>query len=1655
MHHFLGRSIRTSALLLVFGVACVALVADDAAASVDVPMSVVTAPQEFDRALCPLADLGPIATHALAAECPGPLCRTIGPAPWLPDGRMIAVNADRDAGRTGEEEEGKIPLRDRMDLAIAQEIRMTLDPALGKVPRERLIAAQQMADQLRQEGRAAIPGVTWQERGPRNVSGRSRAVLVDPNTASGLKVFAAGVGGGLWMTTDISAAEPTWTSVNDFFDNLAITALVADPSNPQVMYFGTGEGFFNLDAIQGNGIWKTTNGGTSWTQLASTDIANFNFVQKMAVNATGVVFAATATGLRRSADGGTTWTKVLGTGIGITGAVSNFAYDVEIAANGDVYASIDTSIHKSTNAGVTFGAAQTVPIAMGRVELACAPNDANYVYALVESGNSVNGILRTVNGGTTWVLRTEPDDADPGIPNTDFSRSQAWYDLTIAVDPGNRDRLMVGGVDLFLSTDGAGTWSQISHWYGGFGEQYVHADQHQILYQPGSSTVAYFANDGGIYRTTDANASNPTIAFRGTNLNITQFYAAAIHPTAATNYYLAGAQDNGSHQFNSAGIDDTVEVTGGDGAFTHIDQDQPQFQFTAYVYNDFYRSINGGGSWTNVTTGGGQFISPTDYDNLNNRLYGNSGSNNYLRWDNPQSGNTFAVVAVAGFGGFVTAATVSPNTANRVFFGISNGDVFRVDNAHTAGPTATNISTGLPAGNPNNIEVETGNDNHLLVVYTNYGINSVWESVNAGVSWTSVEGNLPDMPIRWALFNPNNDDQALLATEVGVWSTDNLNGGATVWQPSNTGLANVRTDMLQIRSSDKQIIAATHGRGLYSSNFLAPVALSYDSSSVTSGNNRLDPNECNTLNVTLGNTGGGIASSLNGTLSTSTPGVTIAQAASAYPNLAGGGTVTNNTAFQISTGPGLACGSTVNLSMAATYSGGSATLPFTMSVGTPVIAFSQNFDGVVAPALPASWTTARTGTTPPAFFATAVTGADTAPNVAFTNGSGTTATNALLSPTIALPAGTHNAILTFRHAWNFESSGGSNWDGAVLELSTNGGSTWNDVTSGAVGGSFTAGGYNGTLHSTNPLGARGGWTSTQSVFTTSTLSLPPALNGLNASFRFRAAWDSSTANADPNWRIDTLSLQAGFSCTSGVGVCSGAATQLAIGTQPSNTVAGVAISPAVTVRILDAGGVLTSSNANVTLAIGTNPGGGTLSGTTTVAAVNGTATFGNLSINSIGTGYTLAATSGGLSGTTSSSFNIDAQATTTAITSDLPDASVVGQPYTVIVNVAGLSSSPTGTVTVRDGAAGSPSCGPATLVAAVAPNSTASCALTSTSAGPKTLTADYAPASGAFTASSGTTTHQVNPAATSISVVGPVRSRINQPTTFTFALSVDAPGAGVPAGTVTLSSGASSCLVTVPTATPSCDLSFPALGTRTINAAFAPSDGNFVAATSSGAGNAQTLVFALSDIAVTKSDGTTAYPANGTIVYVLSVRNLGPDAAVNLRVRDTAPAELASVVWSCTASAGVTCPQLSGSGDLDALIASFPVGGQLDYSFSGNVVGSPAQIANTLLVDLPIDTTVEDPVLGNNTATDADVLDGLFQDGFESAGPVAPTGSWSVASAKLRATSDVVPEVAPVAEPVHGEGLWLLAGQYAGQHSFALDKRAPSGRPRPTEWPSH
>ena len=715
---------------------------------------------------------------------------------------------------------------DGIDQAIAYEILQTKDPATGKVPWEKWRIAMEQTEAAKQLSRTeAIQALSWIERGPNGdfsringnsrpnddqTSGRIRATMIDSLDPTHKTVFVGSVAGGLWKTTDITASPANWVPVNDFLANLAIADICQDPRPgfQNIMYMCTGESYSNADAVRGIGVFKSVDAGATWNFLSST--SSFLNGTRILCDFQGNVYLGTRnTGLQRSADGGATWTDITPSGIGTS------VCDLEISSTGaagrlHVTTGIfSTSGYRFTDnpATVTAGTwtSATTPFTTfnQRTELGIS---GNTLYACPDnSSHQVPTIWRSTDGGANWAAVA----VQPG--GGTWANGQGWYDISCGVNPANPNECIVGGLECYKTTNGGTSWVKIAVWVGTSG-QYIHADQHDIQWWD-NGTKLMFACDGGIHYSDNGGT---TVRDRNKGLRIKQFYSVAIHPTDVNNF-IAGAQDNGMHRLNHPGLDSSIEFYGGDGMFCAIDQNEPQFQFGAAFNNNIRRSLNGGVSWGNVSFTGGRFVSPWDYDNVNNKIYLCSGSGNYIRWDNPQTGTTSATVTVADFGGLqVSAVHVSPYTANRVFFGTSNGStsrLVRADNANTATPTTTIITPPGSAGFLNCV-VTGSDDNNLIACFSNFGVTSVWRTTDAGVTWTACDGNLPDMPVRWALFHPDTDTKAYIATATGVWETDLLNGASTVWN-ANPSFPNVSTDMIKYRPLDRTIAAGTHGRGVW------------------------------------------------------------------------------------------------------------------------------------------------------------------------------------------------------------------------------------------------------------------------------------------------------------------------------------------------------------------------------------------------------------------------------------------------------------------------------------------------------------------------------------------------------------------------------------------------------------------------------------------------------------------------------------------------------------------------------------------------------------------------------------------------------------------------------------------------------------------------
>lgn len=721
-------------------------------------------------------------------------------------------------------------LRIREQLLYNAEI--TKDEALGYPPVERLATAIAQTRRLQEQyyganstgSREGLEDARWKERGPNNVGGRTRTILIDESDPERKKIWAGSVSGGLWYTNDISASNPSWQKVNDYMDNLSIGAMAQDPQSPNKMYLGTGEGY---TGIAGFGLYRSTDGGATWELIPSTasgTTQNFIYTQGMIVHPeTGDVYVATSTGLYRSQNGGDSWQKVLSTS---QGANSNYFYDVHYEG-GKVWACTQSRIYKTDTGnageweGLGFGF-NNFPTGWQRCEFDVCHSDPNILYAIGNSGGGASKVYRSSNGGETWIATTKPVNSD----GSEFTNGQVWYDLDIAINPYDCSHFIVGGVSIMQSFNAGLSIGQQEQ---ANGSPSGHPDHHAIVFDDEIPGRVLHGTDGGIYVRDNFQIHNVTD--KNQNYNVTQYYCAAIHPEEYSNYMIGGTQDNGSHSLSSYGTGAARYVWGGDGMFCHIDQDDGMIQIVSSQFGNYGISTNGGNSFSNGVSVDGGFVNISDYDDESNILYAQTNKSGGDLYRHKIDGS-ISEVFDAGIGS-IYAIHCDPNVSNRIYIGSSGGKVFRIDDAHQ-GASVNAVQLAQFGGSILSIDVEIGNPDHLLVTKGNYGVsNNIYESKDGGETWIGVEGtavpnNLPDVPVRWGVFHPEDGTKAMIATEVGVWGTELLDGENTVWLPPVPGVGTplVRTSMLQVRRSDNFVLAATYGRGLFTTDvWAAPKAI--------------------------------------------------------------------------------------------------------------------------------------------------------------------------------------------------------------------------------------------------------------------------------------------------------------------------------------------------------------------------------------------------------------------------------------------------------------------------------------------------------------------------------------------------------------------------------------------------------------------------------------------------------------------------------------------------------------------------------------------------------------------------------------------------------------------------------------------------------------
>ncbi len=742
------------------------------------------------------------------------------------------------------------------------------DPKTNKIPKNIRLRELEFAKTLpKHEERVLLKGnsvqntqaISWQERGPNNLGGRTRAFAADKRDAN--IVIAAGISGGIWRSTN--GGINSWTMVTSKTDFPPISCIVQDPrsGHENTWYAGTGEQEGNSASAPGatyygNGIYKSTDNGLTWSLLPSTtsDVysfdSDFEFINSIAVSpTTGTIFAAADNTIQKSTDGGTTWSIVRGDG--------DYLKRSEVAINsaGVVYASISSNntthpgIWKSTDDGVTWtnitpvaGTNSTTdfPSDYRRVILATAPSNNNilYIYGYTpgagktkssSTGSSVWKYDASQTGTSQWVDRSSNlPDYTANVAGMD---TQGGYNMFLIVKPDDANFVIIGSTNLYRTMDGFATPIQntSTYWIGGYSynddiSSYPnhHPDNHSGFFQQGNSGVFYSAHDGGLSKTTDITATPVTWSDIDATYNVAQMYTISLAPESNGTYMASGHQDNGVRFTTAGGLSNWTEFQGGgDGAFVEV---APSADDRVYVevQNGSISSFTRNNSYNGDIKPSGStnplFVNPFVLDpNSSNLLYygaGNTSSTSGIwRNDNVQNADVttgWASIATIDMStdGQVSAIDVSyTNSANILYFGTSTGKMFKIINVNTTGSTTpTGISTGLPSGGyVSSISVDPTNSNNVMIAYSNYSFNSIYYTSDGGSSWTFVEGNLnasTGPSVRACeIFQVDGVTHYFVGTSIGLYYTLTLNGTSTVWtQEATSSIGNLICNFLDWRS---------------------------------------------------------------------------------------------------------------------------------------------------------------------------------------------------------------------------------------------------------------------------------------------------------------------------------------------------------------------------------------------------------------------------------------------------------------------------------------------------------------------------------------------------------------------------------------------------------------------------------------------------------------------------------------------------------------------------------------------------------------------------------------------------------------------------------------------------------------------------------------
>jgi photosystem II stability/assembly factor-like uncharacterized protein len=709
------------------------------------------------------------------------------------------------------------------------------------IPVEKYYAALSEKENMLGE-KSHANGNSWYPVGPSNIGGRITAMDYD---AVNNIIYAGAAAGGIFKSTDFGGS---WLPKTDFQPSLSIGALVIDPLNSNIIYCGTGEANISADSYAGFGMLKSTDYGETWIVSGLEESRHIAELEVHPAN-TDILYVAVSGGLYskgldrgiyKSTDAGGSWSKVLFLND------STSAIDVAIDPNdvNIVYAAmwerlrgpsfrkaagINSGIYKSTDGGSSWeqllnGLPSPDPI-IGRISIAVAQSNSDYVYALYKKASTPNGssnsfhkFFRSTDKGDSWT------EMPSGILPSEFS-SFGWYFGVLEVDPSNHLTVYCGDIDLFKSTNGGNNWQNITNSYSGSFDQ-QHPDQHSLWINPANPDELVNGNDGGMFSTVSGGAPWT----KSYDLPISQFYASEID-FLQPEIKLGGTQDNGTLMSDGT-INNWDHILGGDGFHAKVDYSNSNIIYAESQWGGIRKSTNGGQNFSYAGNGidfaRTNWSTPYTLDLLDpNILYLGTyklhkTTNGAGNWSAISPDLTRGPNGRLGTITCVSTAVEDGNTIRVLYVGTDDAKLSVSTNSGTTWEDRTGV---LPQRYMTDVLTDKREPSIAYVTLSGYNLDEtnphIFRTTDYGMTWNDISGNIPDVPVNSIIIDYDKDSTLYVGTDAGVFYTENL---GNTWSVLGSDLPNSPVFDINYHQPTRKLVAGTHGRSLFE----------FDLSSITS-----------------------------------------------------------------------------------------------------------------------------------------------------------------------------------------------------------------------------------------------------------------------------------------------------------------------------------------------------------------------------------------------------------------------------------------------------------------------------------------------------------------------------------------------------------------------------------------------------------------------------------------------------------------------------------------------------------------------------------------------------------------------------------------------------------------------------------------------------